>query len=499
MKSLLVLLCLSCSAVVATFERSSFPHRSADIIVVPEDIQDDSLVILIDPTKAEKSKEELKIEETNIADLVSNLVGGPIVNSEARLDESLISGHGLFNKAKANLVVFVDGVGSEDLVGDLKIVQQGQKLKLQRVAYPQDSIATFATIMTGHSPSVHGIVGATWKNADGSLFSSYAETFSAYAESNGAKILNLPGQFTQTFDGKPVVISASSNYQMTASMGVNTKNSFGNNFNLFWNERKAAFENVFGNSFGLDITKEAILKEFPSTFEIESKEDFVFVAELAFLKNLVNQLENEHFVALVNDKVPDLFAFSFASLKTIKAHSEASKFNSAMELLDDTLTAVVSKLSTLYSGKVTVEIIFLGKSASEKLALNTELKNTLLAILREDVNEESFAATFPSIYLANPARKQALCSQVRQEIGQEVFCPDTAFEHPVMSAFVTSLAADNGTVPTYQAATTFQTVLWMSIIMVLAVYAAIYAIGTVSLAVPIDPWLQVRDTKDHQS
>jgi len=226
---------------------------------------------------------------------------------------------------------------------------------------------------------------------------------------------------------------------------------------------------------------------------------FFFVAEIAFLKNLVNQLESEHFVALVNDKVPDLFAFSFASLKTIKANSEASKFSAAMKLFDNTLTAVVSKLSALYSGKVTIEIVFLGKSASEKLALDTKLKSTLFAILKQDVNRQSFDATFPSIYLANSAPKRVLCSKVRQEISQEVFCPDTAVDVPIMNAFVTSLAADNGTVPTYQAATTFQTVLWMSIIMILAVYGAIYAIAYVAMAVPIDPWLQVRDTKEHQS
>jgi len=412
------------------------------------------------------------------------------VNSEILLNEKIISSN-LFNKAKANLIVFVDSIGSDDLNMKLKLTENGNRIKLNRVAYPQDTIATLSTFMTGVTPSVHGIVGSLWENEDGS--------FEAFSGTAGAKILNINDQMTQTFEGEPLIISASGNYQMTSAMGVNSRNVFGNNFNLYWSDKRANFDNVNyrANNFGLNVSKEQILNTFQGAFE--TKEEFFFVAELAFLKNMVNQLENEHFISFVNDKIPDLFSFSFASLKNLKATSDARKFEAAVQLLDQTLIEVVNKLSTLYSGKATVEIVFLGNSASEKLAKNTQLKNQVLSVLGQDVDQESFNAHFPSIYLKDSTQQQAVCSRVRQEIEHEVFCPDSAFAFTPISPFVSALE-QNGTTPTTSyKATTFQTVLWMSIIMILFVLGAVYSIAAVSLEVYIDPWLQVRDTKEHQS
>jgi hypothetical protein len=348
-------------------------------------------------------------------------------------------------------------------------------------------------MMTGQTPSVHGIVNGNWLSA--------GEYEVAYSETAGAKILNFNDQMTQTFDGEPLIITASSNHQMTSAVGVNSRNFFGNNFNLYWNDHRNAFEGFrYGNTFGLNISREQIMGnvETPLAFE-DSKEDFLFVAELAFLQNMVKQLENEHFSKHVADKVPDLFAFSFSALKDIKAHASASKFATAVEMLDNTIVEVAEKLSKLYSGKVSVEVVFMGTTASQRLAKNAELKDRVYSLVKDEISRESLDSTFPALYLADSTQQQAVCGRLRQELTYEVFCPD-GMVFPPVDVFVNSLTDDgNSTTPTYESATTFQTVLWMSIIMALFVLGAVYSVAGIAMEVVVDPWLQVRDTKEHQS
>jgi len=296
-----------------------------------------------------------------------------------------------------------------------------------------------------------------------------------------------------------LIISASSSFQMSAAVGVNSRNFFGNNFNLYWNDRKNSFDNAQSeNNFGLNISREQIMNnvQTPLAFE-DSKEDFLFIAELAFLQNMVKQLENKHFSPLVGDKVPDLFSFSFSSLKSIKSHN-LGKFSAAVELLDKTLVEVVTKLGALYSGKISAEIVFLGTSASQKLAKNAALKAQIYSLVKEEVTEESFETHFPSIYLSDGTQQQLLCSRVREQIENDVFCPDP-FGYPSVSPFVSSLVGATNSTTTYDEATVFQTVLWMSIIMFLFVLGGVYSIGSIAMEVVVDPWLQVRDTKEHQS
>lgn len=54
-------------------------------------------------------------KDTQLADLISHLVGGPAITSNSRqaLDKTTAT---VFNKARANLLVVVDGVGSKPLV-----------------------------------------------------------------------------------------------------------------------------------------------------------------------------------------------------------------------------------------------------------------------------------------------------------------------------------------------------------------------------------------------
>jgi len=468
---------------VQGFERSQFPQRSGDIIVLPETIQDDSFLYLVDSNSFETPKEGLTIEETNIANLISTLIGGPIVNSAVTLKETIIpSAHNLFNKARANLVVFVNSLGSDDLASlpSLKLFQQrGQKIGIERVAYPQDTIASLTTFITGHTPSTHGIVHQQWEGNNGQKL--------AYSSDASSRIFNVNDQITQVFEGQPLIISASLDFQMASTLAVNVNNRIGNNFAFYWDEKSAGFESVFnGRTEGLNFTESKLLEklekndQIKALFDLKNKEELYFLAELEFLQNMVQQFGlNERFSELIQDNIPDLFSFSFASLKTLKKRGDASKYAAAVQLLDETLLKVFNELSTIYGGKISLEVVFLGTPAFEKISQDTKLKDQLFALLKDKVNKDTFDKYFPSIYLIKSGN-QEVCQRVREEIPNEIICTNHRSYVPSVKEMV-RLVTEASVGDTLDDAVVFQTVLWMSIIVALFAFGAVWAMCQMQL------------------
>jgi len=196
------------------------------------------------------------------------------------------------------------------------------------------------------------------------------------------------------------------------------------------------------------------------------------------------------------DNVPDLFSFSFSTLNAIKQNNgeDSSKFIAAVQLLDETLLEVYHKLSSIYSGKMSLEVVFLGTPAYEKMAQNKELKNRVFSLLKDSVNKDTFETYFPSIYITRSG-SQDLCRRVREEIANEVICTNHLSYVPSVKELVRQVSP---VAPTddLDAATTFQTVLWISIILFIAAYAAVYSICQMEL--PADSILY-RTPKQHTS
>jgi len=310
----------------------------------------------------------------------------------------------------------------------------------------------------------------------------------AYSVDSPSKIYNLNDHFFQTFEAQPLILSASANFQMVSALGLKNRSPFGNNYAIYWNEKIADFDNLYGNSInGLNFSAPELLRRFRSdeskaVFDLNSMEDFFFLAEITFLQNMAQVLgEKQEFLSLINDNVPDLFAFSFASLKALRARNsvDSKKFVAAMELLDDTLMSVFEKLSNLYAGKIAFEFVFLGTPAYEKLAEDQNLKGKLFSLLKDTVNKQVFDTYFPSIYLQKNTNQDNICMRVREEIENEVICTDHYSHVPTV---IELRAVANTTDTDYNAnATTFQTVLWMSIIMLLFLYGAVWAIYSLDM------------------
>jgi hypothetical protein len=273
---------------------------------------------------------------------------------------------------------------------------------------------------------------------------------------------------------------------MASALGVNTRNKFGNNYAMYWNEKTARFENIYqGNAQGLNISAVKLLaklekyEHIKNVFDVNIKEDFNFLAELGFLRNMARKLKtNERFTEFVEDNVPDLFSFSFSTLRALKKTADSGKFAAAVHLLDETIFKVYTQLSALYAGKFSLEVVFQGQTAYEKMAEDEELKAKLFSLLKDNVNKETFDKYFPSIYVTKSAND--VCQRVREEILNEVICTDHQAYRPSVKEFVLAVAADP--VPDYnQDATVFQTVLWMSIILFLFAFSAAYALCQMEL------------------
>ncbi len=78
----------------------------------------------------------------------------------------------LFNRPKANILLSVDSLGADTLQSfDLQHLQtlaaQHTAVPLDHTSYPQNALATAATLATGANPAQHGIVANAWKKGNG--------------------------------------------------------------------------------------------------------------------------------------------------------------------------------------------------------------------------------------------------------------------------------------------------------------------------------------------
>lgn len=68
-------------------------------------IQDDSFILISDFI----DNKNIYIEETSISDLISYLLGGPIINEQSNREN--FPKKNIFNKSMANLLIILDSIG----------------------------------------------------------------------------------------------------------------------------------------------------------------------------------------------------------------------------------------------------------------------------------------------------------------------------------------------------------------------------------------------------
>jgi len=249
-------------------------------------------------------------------------------------------------------------------------------------------------------------------------------------------------------------------------------------------------------SFVIDVPEEYI----QASFDFTKFEDFLFFAELEFLVNLVDELEkNPSAKALTSDETPDLLSFAFSSFQKLgsKYGVQSSKFKAALFILDATLEKVIERMSALYSGKLAIEVVFTGKSLSSEFKEDSVVKRQVYSIVQKEVqSKSSFEDNFPVVYLTSD--RGDLCARLEAETTYDVFCPSTFHINRNNGEFM--LRQDgNGTIPSGQtSAETFQVVLWISILLVVAAYMSVYAIYSMNTG-SNDSMLYRQTGKQHKS
>ncbi|EFA84187.1 hypothetical protein PPL_03262 [Heterostelium album PN500] len=513
MKQFIYILLLAITLSVVKSEIEFFTRRSADIIIESPTFNQNSLLYLKGNVFNSASLSNLK--DTQISALISHVMGTLPMGDSDREGFPTIS---LFNKPKLNLLLAMDSVAATDLE-KMKFVS-GDAITIEKSYYPMDSVAEMATIFSGVTPAVHGVVGSHWETPSG-------ERMNAYQKKGISLAANLADVITETYNGKSLIISASSKAGLAGSTAVHqqvAKKIPAGNYHAVYNGaytmQSIYANNNYDDEFKLDLNDvERILysKEFkqfilPSgwavsraqdkltftkgsqSIEIDIDVEIVFLTELASLFNIVKQVSGKNaFDGAVADSVPDMISFSFGAISSIDRSS--AFYPLALQLVDQAMSSAYQQLSGLYGGRVACEIVVLPPAAA---ATDSKLMEQVVDIVGDHVIG---TPALPSIYLKYTSKTQRddLCAQLQESLESadyKVFCVPHQIEMiNVGNASSSSEGTSNNTMADSQQTAAFQIFLFLPIVLVLFVIFGALMMMKISFDANQNDTLLFRSTK----
>lgn len=310
----------------------------------------------------------------------------------------------LFNKPKASAIVVIDSVGAETLRAYPTLsLLTGHSAAISTQAVPTNTLTILANLATGSSPSSHGIVGASWRRpVTGELVHAY--------DSNGLPFsANIADILLQETRGQSLVVSASAAPSFASALAAHPELTAEN---LGWRAHAYSLSNGAFVSRYEDPACDQILAlsedELSAmitdvtvgqiTFSTKTAEDFALLAEIAFVRNLINKLNTESLSVYVKDSMPDLYSFVFSSLKGIqtKYGANSEEFSAALTLVDKSTEALLTTLNSLYEGRVATTVAALNArdTSSERVK---NIVHARVAKLLYDAKD--FAEFYPVVYV----------------------------------------------------------------------------------------------------
>jgi hypothetical protein len=430
MKTLLLLaLCLA-SAIALPASLGYFAGRSADIIIQSEDYSvQDSIIFLKGDQFSTTTLNEL--EDTRFADLFAHVMGTQPFHIDA--DRTGFPTSSLFNKPKASAIVVIDSVGAEILrkYPTLSLLQNGHAASVSTKSVPANTLTLLANLATGASPSSHGIVGETWRRpVTGELVNAY--------DYNGLPFsANIADILLQETNGLSLVVSASGSTSFGSALAAHPEltsenlgwraHAYGLNNNAFESRYEdPSCDQVFALSA---VELEAMVKDVTVsvgnkqiTFSAKSSEDFALLAELAFVRHIMNKLNSDSALsASVKDNIPDLYSFVFSSLKGIQkrygAHSD--ELAAALGLVDKSTEALLATLNALYDGRVATAVAALNARDTSSESVKQVVHDKVARLL---YNDQDFAEYYPAIYVRTNDfvgyARDVMCASLQKAVGQ---------------------------------------------------------------------------------
>jgi len=498
------------------------PGRSGDIIVRrPMTDPQSSTLLLIN--KDSNTASSNTIDETSVADLISHVVGGPIVSESA--SRTAFPKGSVFDKSASNLLFVVDSFGGDVLKSfpDLQINKlSGKQYQLQRSSYPEDSLATITSMSTGTSLSNHGIVAKSWNSPKGQQVVAYK----AQALTSTANVADV---ISQTFNGKSITLSMSNDFQMASALGahqmLNIRNPLWNNNAFYWNSGTRRFESVYVNnvySIIPTITSSMILdslsslqvslpaatdsisynenkrqvivdlvsKNIHAVFDIGGQDVYGFFTEMYFVRNLLTKIQhNTDYNGLITDSYPDLFSFAISSLKGISSFygKDSAQFKAAVYIMDATISQAIEAFQGAYNNKISCEIVLLAPSQDQLMNANKKEKDDMYKKIHSFVQKDILDTYFPSIYLKNGVNRNEACDYIQAATDYEVHCFDPAdysssdFYVHQTSNNSNSSNSTNGSVFDEDHVARYQTSIWVPIVLILALIAIVYAMASMDV------------------
>jgi len=499
MKITFILAALAVAALAAQdrVQNSFYYGRSADILLQRKDLVEEKSAVFIPYNNFINSwPAGASLEEKSVADLISAVVGGPVINDEtSRTNFPTIN---MFNKASANVLLMVDGISSDE-ARDMKVVKQdGTFVPLTKSSYPQDLVSTSASMATGHSPSEHGIVGAQWF-AGKSLLEAYKQGAHPLRASFADVIMQLYG-------GDVSVLSASLSFQLAAAFGAHPylQNVNKENHVYAWDSKTERFTDIYDDESSLKLSFAKLISKIAlRNFGEESSVDFdtmlLTIGEVKFSMNAPEHLaffsEMEALLYSVkshiknNRKELNLYNLVVSSYKGLIATATPAQKALARVILEQYIDEIISLLNNAYGDKMIVEYIFMGENNVEIMKKDRETVMMAYNAVNHFVDSyTTFDIFYPQIHLTRKSLlDRNMCNDLQKKLKShtEVICPSLDMSRTVYRR------ADNGTTnsttpeptPTppseddgFDFALYFHALIWFNIILFFVAFFAVYGL-----------------------
>lgn len=409
----ILLLAISSAAFAArsaATEEGYFLGRSGDVVITgPKKMLQASI-------QTSFATKESSIVDTQFQAAVMRQLGLPFVDSDSTA-ETIDIQHDIFNPARANLLVVVDGVTSEEL--NLRNVEISAPKAVRSSFLPSASaVSLLASMLTGATPREHGIVADKWDYL-GETEHAYIHVFPEVAQ-----IADALAQYSQ---GESNIVSASASPVFARALGVRPALSAytSQSASLQFNVHTGSVEQIVGqksSSVAGLITADllALLRShFRDETLLETPEHTALYAELAMILKSVSELSVR---GQASARHPDLFSFAVTALNPIRAihGTQNSEYTSALALVRKTIVRAIEKIQHAYSDKAIYEVLCVlstPRTSEDVLSIASTVASTL------DMPMSAVLATFPHINTEISFPCESLA-----RAGVEAVCPHTRAE-----------------------------------------------------------------------
>jgi Type I phosphodiesterase / nucleotide pyrophosphatase len=448
----------------------------------------------------------------DVGNVVAHLMGVPPLSDETSTTViNELSQASMFNHASGNLFVSVFGMQKQQLIDDelpnlAQFFAASTAAGVRHTTAPRSSFVSLVSMLTGQTPSEHGVVGEQWPSQD--PMESSNKMIHAYEEPltySSAVKASLYDVMAQTTNGRGAIVSVSSSSAVARAMcphqslfqgdnqpGVSSRTCLtvsmekGNVVDAFDHNQAAA---DVASTLSTDLWNELATNDVTVTltsnvasvqigddtfnFDMKNSAHATVFAELALAFDIVKHVSQEKLV----DSEPDLFSVGLSSLSSTELIGDAQIM--AMRLVDAALPLIVKNFHRTYPGRSIAEIALLGTSE----AVPQQVRNEIVRIGQtHSIDRASLQSSNMYVSIESAEQLEKLCADVNEKIqhhGYEAHCIPTELDETSM-AFI-ELASGNqlqaGAAPSDADVDVYQIVLWLMILLSFALYAGAYSIG----------------------